>query len=67
MELTKSIKVGDDTTVFLKKFRINLLKSGGSEEALELSYAEMMSWVVKYFKANPKQYTEMVEEIAKNV
>jgi hypothetical protein len=67
MNLPKSIKVTDDATDFFKKLRLNIIRAGGSENSLTLSYADLMDLIVKYFKSNSISYTEMVAGIAKNV
>lgn len=67
MNLPKSIKVTDDATDFFKKLRLNIIRAGGSENSLTLSYADLMDFIVKYFKSNSLSYTEMVAGIAKNV
>lgn len=67
MGITTSIKVTDNATNFLKKLRLNVIRAGGSEKALEISYSNLMDFVVKYFKDNEVAYTEMVRSIAKNV
>ena len=68
MEKNKiSTKLGQGAITFFKRLRINIIRVGGSEEALNISYADLMEEVVKYFKLNNLSYTKMVEEIAKNV
>ena len=67
MDLPTSIKVTDNAKDFFKKFRLNIIRAGGSEKALDLSYADLMNWVVKYFKSNNQTYTEMIGMVAKNV
>ena len=67
MSLPKSIKVTDMTTEFLKKLKINMIRVGASENALEISYAELMERIVKYFKLNNEAYINMVKEVSKDV
>lgn len=62
-----SVKLEQEATGFFKKLRINVIRAGGSEEALDMSYADLMEEVVKYFKIDNVAYTRMVEGIAKNV
>lgn len=64
---TISVKLDQNSLDFFKKFRINIIRAGGSEKALELSYANLMDWIVKYFKFDNDSYTRMVSEVAKNV
>jgi hypothetical protein len=62
-----STKLSKDSIEFFKKFRLNIIRVGGSEKALDLSYADLMDWIVKYFKFDNSPYTKMLQEIAKNV
>jgi len=62
-----SVKLEPEATEFFKKLRLNIIRAGGSEEAITISYAELMAWIVKYFKFDNMSYTNMVGEIAKNV
>lgn len=67
MKQPKSIKVTDEATDFFKKFRLNIIRAGGSEKSLDLSYADLMASIVKYFKEDSLTYAKMVERVAKNV
>ena len=62
-----SVKLGEGATSFFKKLRVNIIRAGGSENALDLSYADAMELITKYFKLDNDTYIKMVEEIAKNV
>jgi hypothetical protein len=62
-----SVKLNEPGREFYKKFRVNIIRSGGSEKALDLSSADLMDLIVKYFKTDSLAYTKMVEAIAKNV
>jgi hypothetical protein len=67
MKLNTSIKVSDDATQFLKKCRINIIRAGGDEQALEMSYADLLDSIVKYFKSYNDSYIKFIEMVAKNV
>lgn len=62
-----STKLSEPSIEFFKKFRLNIIRAGGTEKAIDLSYAELMDWIVKYFKFDNVTYTKMVSEVAKNV
>lgn len=62
-----SVKLNDNATDFFKKLRVNIIRAGGTEKALDLSYADLMEWIVKYFKFDNSTYIKMVAEVAKNV
>ena len=62
-----SVKLENGSVEFFKKLRVNIIRAGGSEESLNLSYADLMEWIVKYFKFDNITYNKMVAEVAKNV
>lgn len=62
-----SVKLEQESVDFFKKLKVNIIRAGGTENALNLSYAEGMNWIVKYFKFDNDAYIKMVKEIAKNV
>jgi len=62
-----SVKLEQASVDFFKKLRVNIIRAGGSEKALELSYADLMEWIVKYFKFDNDTYIKMVAEVGKNV
>lgn len=62
-----SVKLEQGSIQFFKNFQINIIRAGGSDKALNLSYAELMNWIVKYFKSDNPTYIKMVTEVAKNV
>jgi hypothetical protein len=62
-----SVKLEQDSVEFFKKLRVNIIRAGGSEKALKLSYADLMEWIVKYFKFDNDTYIKMVAEVGKNV
>lgn len=62
-----SVKLEQGSIQFFKNFQINIIRAGGSDKALNLSYAELMNWIVKYFKFDNPTYIKMVTEVSKNV
>jgi hypothetical protein len=62
-----SVKLSEAGREFYKKFRLNIIRAGGSEKALDISSADLMDLIVKYFKTDSLAYTKMVEATAKNV
>lgn len=61
-----SIKLSEESITFLKKFRLNRIKTNTDEEIL--SYAGLVDVVVKYFRLNNERYLELVKmEKDKNV
>lgn len=64
---TTSIKVREEHKDFFKKFRLNIIRGGGSEKALDLSYDDLLEKIVQFFKSNSDLYTQMVRGVAKDV
>lgn len=62
-----SVKLSEEGITFFKKMRVNIIRAGGSEKALDLSYADLMADIVKYFKTDNLSYSKMIEGLAKNV
>lgn len=61
-----SVKLSEDGIEFLKKFRLNRIRTNADNEIL--SYADLVDIVAKYFKTNNERYLEMVKmEVGKNV
>lgn len=61
-----SVKLSEDGIEFLKKFRLNRIRTNADNEIL--SYADLVDIVAKYFKTNNERYLEMVKmEAGKNV
>jgi hypothetical protein len=62
-----SVKLSEQGKSFFKKMRVNIIRAGGSEKALELSYADLMEDIVKYFKVDNSSYIKLIDLVAKNV
>lgn len=62
-----SVKLSESNKEFFRRLRLNIIRAGGDEEALKLSYNDLVEQIVKYFKLNNTIYVSMIGEIVKNV
>ena len=61
-----SVKLSEESKTFLKKFRLNRIKTNTDDKIL--SYADLVDILTKYFRLNNERYLELVKlEEDKNV
>lgn len=58
MSIKTSLKLSQEGIDFLKKLRVNRIKTDIDEEGL--SYWRLLELIAKYFKSNNERYLELV-------
>lgn len=57
MTKTSSVKLSEEGIEFLKKFRLNRIRTETDDKIL--SYADLLDIIIKYFKSNNERYVEL--------